>query len=159
MVGCGYSKIILLLSSIATPILERNPRNTKIKKIIYFALFFDVSRCGVRTYGNPGPGPPYRKISICLYVAVSVDKKRQLKVPREGIEPSPFPTNHAMHSDQCFGLPAKQPTVYPPRDSTRAKVKHRGNACARTIYMGLDSQNACVSRVAPSPETLTLFNK
>ena len=41
----------------------------------------------------------------------------------------------------------------------QSRGTYKGNACAHTIYMGHDSQNACVSRVAPSPETLALFNK
>ena len=77
-----------------------------------------------------------------------------IKARREGIEPSPLPANPAMHSDQCFRLSAKQSTVYPPRDSTRvSRKKQRSGTCAHTIYMGLNSQNGCVSRPATSLTT------
>ena len=78
-----------------------------------------------------------------------------IKAHCEGIEPSPFLANQAMHNDQCFRLSAKQSTVYPPRDSTRVSRKKNKEAglVRHTIYMGLDSQNACVSRPATSLTT------
>ena len=87
--------------------------------------------------------------AYCLEREPKTTHTTTCKAPREGIEPSPFPTNQAMHSDQCFGLSAKQSTVYPPKDSTRVKVKTsgRGNNIATHHFP------------APSPETLILLDE